>query len=101
MDKIYGNQGHEFLVKESEDFLKFLIYHRMLDLVKLAKIWQGAEHGVLETKLIIYKLLAGISGHLSLPHIHFLLKKLCEMPAQMITEGEIDFAYELSKLQKT
>ena len=61
----------------------------------LDMLLQGTRRGVLEYKLVIYKLIEKVSDELNCKFLNLILKKLCEIKIKDLIEAEIDLAGKL------
>ncbi len=61
----------------------------------LETLLEGTNKGVLEEKLVIYKLIEKVSDALNCKFLNFILKKLCEIKVKDLIEAEITLAGKL------
>jgi hypothetical protein len=61
----------------------------------LETLLEGTKKGVLEEKLVIYKLIEKVSDELNCKFLNFILKKLCEIKIKDLIEAEITLAGKL------
>lgn len=64
---------------------------------QMEMVWASARRNETEEKLAVYKVLKDVSSSLAKEHLDFLIDRVCEKEAQLLTKDDVELLGDLTR----